>query len=154
MKLQEMIDSWQETSNQKQQQEIVEGTDYSVPIQIEYEEEAWQRQLMEHRSPADANDQERNSQEHPLAQDYPLEREPASTLTWESFMDTVAFPEKSIPGAVRAQDWTQSEARDALLDTCQDTVLCGALSSHQQEDWAAQNGHRAMMDDILDEEEF
>lgn len=151
MRVQQLIDAWQDAPSTDEKEAVVEGSNYNLPIQIEIEED-WQRQLMERRSPADG--QERSSDGgHPLAQDYPLEREPASTLTWESFMDTVAFPEKSIPGAVRVQDWTQGEARDALLETCQDTVLCGALM-RQQDDFVVYNEHRAMMDDILDEEEF
>ena len=142
-----MVNLWQETPAEKPP--VVEGTHYSVPIQIEYEDD-WQRELMEHRSPADV--QERSG-EDPLAQAYPLEREGASTLTWETFMDTVAFPEKSIPKAMECeQEWTQADVRDALLETLQDTVLCGTLARTNQE---VSQGvlQRAMMDDILDDEE-
>ena len=150
MKLQERTSLWEETQTEKPA--IPEGSHYTVPIQIEYEDD-WNDQALEHRFPSDA--QERVD-DHPLTDGYPLDREGASTLTWETFMDTVAFPEKSIPMALDCkEEWTSADVRDALIQTLQDTILCGSFVTPNQEAQAGMvnDEHRSMMDAILDDEE-
>lgn len=143
MKVEEANHLWEETYSPKKALE--QGTHYSVPIQIEVEDD-WDCQMIEHRSPIE------NDGKSPLANDYPLEREVASTLTWETFMDTVApaFPEKPISQSI-SEDWTPAEFRDAILETLHDTILCGTLSMRNVRRDAPP---RTKMDEILDEEEW
>lgn len=77
-----------------------------------------------------SNDHRNRSQRSAVARP----TESSSGSDWEKFMDTVAFPEKSIPKFIKATtgEWTGYEVQEALLITIHETLLCGKpITAHK-----------------------
>jgi hypothetical protein len=128
---------WQDTGDDKM---IEEGSQYAIPINITVAD-GWNHEPYEERSPEGIQQQARGSNYQQMATSY--YRDDPSQLTWETFMDTVAFPEKSIPIAAKylgptveyyTRDWTSDDVQEALMVACHDTVLCGDPNEEVEED--------------------
>lgn len=122
---------WQDAHGDDDSKLIEEGSHYSIPIQITVADN-WQHEAYEERSPEAIQQQARGSNYQQMATGYV--REQADPTPWETFMDTLAFPEKAMPIVAKhvgptfeyyTRDWTGEDVKEAMLVACSDTLLCG-----------------------------